>query len=304
VRVFVTGGTGFLGSHLIGNLKNAGIDFYAPTRAEIDLTNLNELRNIDTNFSHIFHLAAHTQAGDWCLKHQGEQWLINQQINTNLLVLWQEKIPEAKLISIGTSCSYAPESRMSEENYLTGQPIESLFTYAMTKRMLLQGNRAISEQYGLHYLHVIPSTLYGSGYHLDGRQMHFIFDLIRKILRGKYLDEKVELWGDGFQKRELVHVDDFVINLMSLVSIGATGEFNLGAGEDFTIRHFANSISKIVNYDSSLIVYDVSKYIGAKEKLLDSNKARTRISDYTNRNLEIGLSETIEWFIEKKAYLL
>ena len=70
---------------------------------------------------------------------------------------------------------------------MQGEPVKSLYTYAMTKRMLLQGVRALHQQYQLQWLCVVPSTLYGPGYHTDGRQMHFIFDLIRKILRGKYL---------------------------------------------------------------------------------------------------------------------
>ena len=131
----------------------------------------------------IFHLAAWTQAGDFCLRHPGEQWLINQKINTNTLNWWQEDQPQAKLIFMGTSCSYSPDCRLLEDNYMIGEPIESLYTYAMTKRMLLQGARAINQQYGLEYLCTVPSTLYGPGYHTDGRQMHFIFDLVKKIMK-------------------------------------------------------------------------------------------------------------------------
>merc|ERR1712070_293364 len=98
---------------------------------------------------------------------------------------------------------------MGEENYLTGTPISSLFTYAMTKRMLYAGLLALNKQYSLNYLCLVPSTLYGAGYHTDGRQMHFIFDLIRKIIRGKLYNEPVILWGDGTQSRELVFVEDF-----------------------------------------------------------------------------------------------
>ena len=137
-----------------------------------------------TPFEQIYHLAAWTQAGDFCLHHPGEQWIINQQINTNALAWWQAQ-PQAKLIAIGTSCVFAPEVEPVEENYFAGMPIESLFTYAMTKRMLYAGMMALAKQYDLKYLCAAPSTLYGPGYHTDGRQMHFIFDLIRKILAGK-----------------------------------------------------------------------------------------------------------------------
>src|SRR6185436_13243299 len=162
------------------------------------------------SYDRIYHLAAWTQAGDFALKHAAEQWVINQKINTNVLYWWHENQPQAKFVSMGTSCSYDPELPLVEENYMKGEPIESLYTYAMTKRMLYQGQRAMNKQYGHTYLTLVPSTLYGPGYHTDGRQMHFIFDLIRKILRGKIYGEKVVLWGDGHQKRELIFIDDFV----------------------------------------------------------------------------------------------
>jgi GDP-L-fucose synthase len=302
MRAFITGGSGFLGRHLIENFRQSGFDYYAPNRNECDLTKSGSLDKIDLNFTHIFHLSAHTQAGDWCLTHQGEQWLINQKINTNLLSWWHENQPSAKLISIGTSCSYSPGIQMTENNYFAGEPIESLFTYAMTKRMLLQGQRALNQQYGLKYLHVIPSTLYGPSYHLDGRQMHFVFDLIRKILRGKYLNEQVELWGNGLQRRELVHVDDFISNLLTLVEKDAVGEYNLGAGADYSIKEFAELISEILNYDPKFIKYDETKYVGAKTKLLDTDKARNQLENYANRPLEAGLRDTIKWFEETKAF--
>lgn len=96
---------------------------------------------------------------------------------------------------MGTSCAYAPDSDLVEDNYMGGEPIDSLYTYAMTKRMLYQGARALNRQFGLRYFCAVPSTLFGIGYNTDGRQMHFIFDLIRKIIRGKEFGGPVILWG-------------------------------------------------------------------------------------------------------------
>ena len=83
-------------------------------------------------YDRIYHLAAWTQAGDFCLRHPGEQWLINQRLNTNVLEWWQRCQPQARMICMGTSCAYDPELPLAEEYYLDGVPIESLFTYAMT----------------------------------------------------------------------------------------------------------------------------------------------------------------------------
>ena len=169
--------------------------------------------------------------------------------------------------------------------------------------MLYYGCKSLEKQYSMEYLHVVPSTLYGSGYHQDGRQMHFIFDLIRKILRGRDLGEEVELWGDGFQKREIVHVKDFLNNLQCLVSNGATGTFNLGTGTEHSIRSFAEIISEVCGFDFKKIKFNESKYVGARSKVLDVNKARAFIGNYSERSLIEGISEVVEWFENSKSHL-
>ena len=217
MKIIVTGSSGFLGTSLCNFLESQGHELTRLTSRNCDLRITASLDTFSSRkYDLLVHLAAWTQAGDFCIKHPGEQWIINQQINTNVLAWWVEQQPQAKLVFMGTSCVYAPESNLRETEYMLGEPIDSLYTYAMTKRMLYQGARALSKQFGLRYLCVVPSTLYGADYHTDGRQMHFIFDLIRKIIRGKEYGESVTLWGDGYQKRELVLIDDFVRILWQL----------------------------------------------------------------------------------------
>ena len=210
MKVLVTGATGFLGRHLVKRLKNLGYDV---SISNSKIGNLLDYKNLEiygtTKFDYIFHLAAKTKAGDWCKYHKGEQWLDNQLINTNILKYWYEKQSQAKLISFGTSCSYGPsEYPMLESDYMLYTPDTDLYTYAMTKRMLLVGCESIANQYGLNYVHFIPSTLYGTEF--DAHDTHFIFDLIKKIVKGKYESSPVELWGNGYQKRELVYIDDVI----------------------------------------------------------------------------------------------
>lgn len=305
MMIFVTGGRGFLGSSLSRKLKQSGYDIIAPSSVECDLTDSRSLNRFsDIKFDQIFHLAAWTQAGDFCLSHPGEQWIINQQINTNVLNWWHKSQSQAKLIFMGTSCAYSPGSELIESNYMVGEPIDSLYTYAMTKRMLFQGARALNKQFGYSWNCFVPSTLYGPGYHTDGRQMHFIFDLIRKIIRAKEFNEKVILWGNGYQKREIVFVDDFIDSMLAVNKISANDVINLGAGVEYSIRNFANQISNIIGYDNSLIKYDDTRYVGALSKCLSINKVSQIIPQYLESltPLEIGLSKTIQWFYEMKAY--
>jgi GDP-L-fucose synthase len=255
-------------------------------------------------YDRIFHLAAWTQAGDFCLRHAGEQWLINQNVNTHMLEWWQRSQPRAKLVAIGTSCSYDPDLPLVEDNYLRGTPIDGLFTYAMTKRMLYTGLLALNRQFGLRFLHVVPSTLYGPGYHTDGRQMHFIFDLIRKILRGKMYGDDVMLWGDGLQRREVIHVNDFVRILMELDGRVENELVNVGAGEEYTIREFAQCICALVDFPVERVQYDPSRYVGAKSKCLNIARLKALIPDLQLTPLERGLESTLHWFMENRETVL
>lgn len=300
MKIIVTGATGFLGQALCAQLKSSGHEVVELSSKNCDLTQAHSLEAFShQKYDQIYHLAAWTQAGDFCLYHPGEQWIINQQINTHVLAWWQKEQPQAKMISIGTSCAYAPDLPLVEENYMVGKPIDSLFTYAMTKRMLYAGLLALHKQYGLNYLQVVPSTLYGPGYHTDGRQMHFIFDLIRKILRGKLYDEPVVLWGDGYQRRELVYVQDFVDILMRLSETVENDLVNIGAGEEFTIRHFAQLICAHVGFAFEKIQFDTGRYVGARSKCLDTQKLHTLLPDVNITPLEEGLAATIDWLHEQ-----
>ncbi|MDH4189991.1 MAG: NAD-dependent epimerase/dehydratase family protein [Betaproteobacteria bacterium] len=303
MNVLVTGSSGFLGGHLCAALEAGGARLERLNSRNCDLTRQGSLdARARERYDLIYHLAAWTQAGDFCLRHPGEQWIVNQQINTQVLAWWATRQPQAKLVFMGTSCAYAPGSDLREDQYMDGEPIDSLYTYAMTKRMLYQGARALHKQYGLRYLCAVPSTLYGPGYHTDGRQMHFIFDLIRKIIRGKEFGEEVVLWGDGHQKREIVLVDDFVRALVALTERVDNDLVNVGAGEEFSIRAFAGRICRLVGYAEDRIRYDTSRYVGATSKCLNVDRIRELLPGYTLTPLEEGLNRTIAWFYASKVY--
>lgn len=296
-KVLITGLTGYLGRHLKKHIDELGWEIFI---SNSKVANLMDDKNLhvynDVKFDYIFHLAAHTKAGDYCLYHKGEQFEINQRINSNILKYWNDHQPQAKMIAMGTSCSYSPDLLMSEENYLIGQPDEGLYTYAMTKRMLLVGLRSYAEQYGLKYMYYVPSTLYGPKFELD--DSHFIFDLIKKIYSGKNHGTNVELWGDGYQKRELVYVEDAIKIIMQTLHL-ENKSLNLGTGVEYSIREYANTICSELGYNNE-IFYDTTKYVGVKSKRLDTTELFKLLPDFKFTTLKDGLTNTIKYYANEK----
>ena len=296
MHILITGASGFLGRFLAPFLREQGNTVVELSSRNCDLCRADALDPWNRErFDQIYHLAAWTQAGDFCLRHPAEQWLINQKINTHVLDWWHSRQPQALLIAMGTSCSYDSAYPLEEQNYLLGLPIDSLFAYAMTKRMLLVGLMSLHKQYGLNYLYTVPSTLYGGGYHTDGRQLHFIFDLVRKILRGQSHGDPVVLWGDGEQKRELVHVSDFVSALWELTATCRNEVINIGTGKEFSIKEVAQQICSLTGYPFERIEFDLNRFVGSRSKVLSIQKLKQILPHYAPRSLEEGLPDVLEW---------
>lgn len=292
--VLITGATGFLGRHLSKFIDTLGWEVYISNTSIAnlrDISNLYEYNNI--SFDYIFHLAAHTKAGSYCLTHMADQFEINQSINSNILKYWKDFQPQAKMIAMGTSCGYSPQLTLVEENYLLGEPEINLYTYAMTKRMLLVGLKAYAAQYGLKYIYYVPSTLYGPDF--DVEDSHFIFDLIKKVYSGKYDDSKVTLWGDGHQCRELIYVNDVIKLMMDTLHL-ENRVLNLGTGAENSIRQYAEMLCEILEYDSRLIQYDTSKYVGARSKELDITQLQSLVNPIQLTELKSGLNSTVDYY--------
>tara|TARA_Y100000034_G_C6837871_1_gene378804 strand:+ start:33 stop:947 length:915 start_codon:yes stop_codon:yes gene_type:complete len=300
MKVLITGATGFLGKVLVRKLKEQGHDIWQSNTSKGNLffyESLSIFNNI--HFDVIFHLAAYTKAGDWCVKNSGTQWITNQLINTNILRYWKEENPQAKMVCMGTSCSYDPNLPLAEIYYEGGIPEEDLYYYAQTKKMLLTGLRALEKQFDMKWLYAIPSTLYGPGY--EETDNHFIFDLVRKICNGKHEGKEVILWGDGKQKRELIHVDDFVTILLEVLHRD-NEVINIGRGKEYPIRKYAQHICDIVGFDRSKIVYDINRFVGVKSKCLDISKLKEYVSDIKFTPIKTGLKSLVKWQLEAANY--
>lgn len=297
MNILVTGATGFLGQHLCSFYTKKNYNITQINQSHYNLLDYNKLSELTGKFDLIFHLAAVAKAGNWAATHSGEQWIKNQIINTNILKYWSEYQPQAKFITFGTSCAYAPKDTPHNENeYLIGIPDKDLYGYAHTKRMLLIGLQSLVQQYSnLKYLYLVPNTLFGCNFKQDDN--HFIFDLIRKITRAKIDNSVAVLWGDGTQRRELIYVDDKLLSYIDfLVETQSNTIINIGSEDNFTIKHYADLICSIVNCPRDKIIFDPSFPSGVMRKKLSIDKIRNIIKDYHPTDLHDGLIQTIDYY--------
>jgi len=293
MNILITGHRGFVGRHL----KKGLLDNFSLKKIFVsDSSRLNLLEPLDHSIincelDYIFHLAAWTKAGDFCLHHPGEQWINNQKINTNILCYWKEYQPQAKMIAFGTSCAYPPEKEKTEDNYFNGIADKDLFTYAMTKRMLLAGMQAFAKQYDMKFLYFIPNTLFGPDFDIE--DSHFIFDLIKKICAARHEGNKpVTLWGSGNQCRELIYVKDAIDLIIDSLHLN-NKIINLGTGKERSIKEYAKMICDYVEYNYEEIEFDTSAFEGVKSKYLPPNKI---VGSCGKTPLEDAIKETIDYY--------
>ena len=287
MKILITGSSGFVGRHLIKKLEE--------NKHEITSFNSSNFTQIwyckKNTFDIIIHLAVKTAAGGYCQEHPGEQWIVNNSINSDMLAYWTQYQQRATMITFGSSCGYNNNVEKTEDNYLIGEPEKGYEVYGMSKRNLLVGLKALNKEFQMDSNYLIPSVFYGPDYNLDDK--HFIFDLIRKIVDAKNGGDEVVLWGDGTQERELIYIEDAIDIIMACINNpDAPKIFNLSSGNTYTLKEYAQNICSIINYDYDLIKWDVNAFIGSPSKKL----INTHLKDYKFTSLKNGLQKTIEYY--------
>ena len=288
MNILVTGASGFVGRHLTPVLEKQRHKVYSFNSSRFN--DIFRLKHID----YIIHLAVKTSAGGYCQTHPGEQYLINSSINNDVMRAWKYCYPKAKMITFGSSCGYDKDIVKVESNYLKGESEPGYEVYGSIKRNLLIGLKALNQEYNMSYSYLIPSVFYGPEYDLNDK--HFIFDLIKKIVNAKNGGDKVVLWGTGEQTRELIFIKDAIDIIIKAMSWDKE-IVNLSSGTTHTIKEYAQTICKIVDYDYNLIEWDTNAFVGS----LNKNLVNTHLQDYNFTSLEEGLRQTIEYYENRSS---
>jgi GDP-L-fucose synthase len=296
VRVLVTGGGGFLGSHLVERLQREDHDVVVARSAAYDITSMDETERMfdDANAELVFHLAAEVGGIGANRANPGRYWFANLAMGAN--VLEQARLHTTpKLVIVGTVCAYPKFAPVpfSEENLWEGYPEETNAPYGVAKKAVLVGAQAYREQYGLDAIFLLPTNLYGPRDNFDLETSHVIPALIRKMVES---DDEVVLWGDGSPTREFLYVDDCVDGLvLAAERYDGPEPVNLGAAREISIRDLAELIADVVGYEGR-VVWDTEKPNGQPRRSVDASRARELFGFEATTSLHEGIERTVAWY--------
>jgi GDP-L-fucose synthase len=296
MNILVTGGAGFLGSHLVERLVADGETVVVPRRAEYDLTRSDDVARlfIDAEPELVFHLAAEVGGIGANRANPGRYWYANVVMGAN--VLEQARLyGVSKLVIVGTVCAYPKHTPVPfrEDDLWNGYPEETNAPYGVAKKSVLVGAQAYREQYDLSSIFLLPANLYGPRDNFDLATSHVIPALIRKMVDA---EDEVVLWGDGSPTREFLYVEDCAEGLLRAAELYDEPEpVNLGTGVETSIRELATLIADLTGFAGRLR-WDTSMPNGQPRRALDASRAEQLFGFRAETPLREGLLETIEWY--------
>jgi GDP-L-fucose synthase len=302
-RVMVTGGSGFLGRHVVEALRARGADdVVVPRSREYDLRDPSATARLfdAAKPDLVVHLAAQVGGIGANRLHPGTFFHGNMAMGLNVLETARQK-GTAKVVVAGTICSYPKFAPVPfrEDDLWNGYPEETNAPYGIAKKALLVMAQAYRQEFGSNFVMVLPVNLYGPWDNFDLESSHVIPAMIRKLVTAKETGaHEVVLWGDGSPTREFLYVTDAADGIALAADRYDDPEpVNLGAGFEISMRDLATKIAALVGYDGKL-AWDTSKPNGQPRRSLDVTRAKERFGFEAKVGFDEGLARTLAWYRE------
>lgn len=305
-RVVVTGGAGFLGSHVVAELRRARCrEVLVPRSSEFDLRRPEAVvRMYDRmNPQIVIHLAAVVGGIGANRENPGRFFYDNLTMGVELMEQARLRGIE-KFVALGTVCAYPKFTPVPfrEDDLWNGYPEETNAPYGLAKKMLLVQAQAYRQQYGFNAIYLMPVNLYGPRDSFDPAKSHVIPALIKRCLDAvASRANRIEVWGTGAASREFLYVEDCArAVVLATERYDKPEPVNLGAGREIKIRELVTLIARLTGFKGE-IAWDSSKPDGQPRRCLDVSRAEREFGFSASTDFETGLKRTIEWYRRELA---
>ena len=300
--VMVTGGAGFLGSHLVEDLESRSnsVDVFVPRSDDYDLRENPDIKRAfeDSQADIVIHLAA-TVGGIGANRENPGRYFYDNAVMGIELMEQARQFGVKKFTILGTICAYPKHTPIpfKEENLFDGYPEETNAPYGIAKKALLTQSQAYRKQWDFNSIYLLPVNLYGPRDDFDLETSHVIPAIIRKCIEARERgDDTITAWGTGEPTREFLYVKDAAEGILHATErYDSSDPVNLGSGEEISIRKLIDVIVEETGFEGS-VEWDTSKPDGQPRRKLDTSRAKQRFDWEASTNFRNGLRETIDWY--------
>ena len=300
-RVVVTGGGGFLGSHVVDTLRRRGCrDLFVPRSRVYNLVNGEDVKRMydDARPDLVIHLAARVGGIGANQANPAAFFYDNLMMGTQVMEE-ARRSGVSKFVAVGTICAYPKFTPIPfrEEDLWNGYPEETNAPYGLAKKMLLVQAQAYRQQYGFNAICLLPVNLYGPGDQFNPAVSHVIPAIIKKCLEAKARhDRDIVVWGTGAATREFLYVEDAAEAIaLAAERYNRPDPVNIGSGQDISIRALAEQIVGGTGF-SGAIRWDTTKPDGQPRRRVDVSRAEREFGFRATTSFEEGLRRTIAWY--------
>ena len=302
-RITITGGKGFLGSHLIRQMRQS--DYRHLAIADLPDYNLVDIADVRRLYEElrpdiVIHLAAKVGGIGFNQENPASLFYENATMGIQLLHEGYSRGIE-KFVALGTICAYPKFTPVpfKEDDLWNGYPEETNAPYGLAKKMMLVQSQAYRQQYGFNSIFLLPVNLYGPGDNFDPKSSHVIPALIKKCVDAiKNFDPEIVVWGTGRATREFFYVEDAADAIIRATEDYNKSEpVNIGAGFEISIRELVDLIVELTGFQGR-VVWDNDKPDGQPRRMLDTTRAREEFGFSAKTGFREGLQRTIELYKE------
>ena len=300
-RVFVAGHNGMVGSALLRRLSKEKCDILTVDRKQLDLKNFKIVNNwFAKKKPEAIFFAAALVGGIYANKTYPVDFLSDNLAIQNSVITASFNNEVKKFMFLGSSCIYPrnAEQPLKEEALLTGEFEKTNESYAIAKIAGLKLCQAYRKQYGVDYISVMPTNLYGPNDNFHPENSHVIPGLIARMTEAKKNNDQVfKAWGTGNPRREFLYVDDMAkacIHVMNYEGNNLPDWMNIGTGEDISIKELVYLIKETVGFEGQ-IEFDSKKPDGTMKKLLDVGKIKG-LGWEPEVGLEVGIENSVRFY--------